>query len=57
MKKAAPLQAPAAACVQSTKAAWPQGATAGLLLVALSCAALSLTLYHLAAPREPFVQQ
>ena len=31
---------------------WPEGATAGLLLVALGCVALGAVLYQFAGPRE-----
>lgn len=34
--------------------AWPKGATAGLVLVALSCAGLAALLYHVAGPRDVF---
>ena len=34
------------------KAAWPEGATAGLLLVAASCLAVGALLYQFAGPRE-----
>ena len=32
--------------------AWPEGATAGLLLVAVSCMALGAALYQFAGPRQ-----
>ena len=41
---------------QSRKAPWPQGATAGILLVAAACLGISLTLYHLAGPRDAFAE-
>lgn len=31
---------------------WPEGATAGLLLVAVGCVALGVVLYQFAGPRE-----
>ena len=31
---------------------WPQGATAGLVLVAACCLAVGLTLYQVAGPRD-----
>lgn len=34
--------------------AWPKGATAGLVLVAVSCAGLAVLLYQLAGPRDVF---
>jgi hypothetical protein len=39
------------------RASWPQGATAGILLVAAACLAVSLTLYHLAGPRDVFADE
>jgi len=33
---------------------WPQGATAGLLIVGAACLGVSLTLYHVAGPRDVF---
>ena len=33
---------------------WPAGATAGILLVAAACLGVSMTLYHLAGPRDVF---
>lgn len=35
---------------------WPEGATAGILIVAAACLAVSLTLYHLAGPRDVFAE-
>ena len=35
------------------KAAWPDGATAGLLLVAASCVAIGSLLYQFAGPLHP----
>ena len=35
------------------KAVWPEGATAGLVLVAAGCLALGAILYQVAGPREP----
>ncbi|HXG80873.1 MAG TPA: hypothetical protein VNJ05_03645 [Sphingomicrobium sp.] len=32
---------------------WPEGATAGLLLVAFSCVALGAALYQFTSPRDP----
>jgi len=34
------------------KAAWPDGATAGLALIAVCCLAVALVLYHVAGPRD-----
>jgi len=39
------------------RASWPQGATAGVLLVAVACLAVSLTLYHVAGPRDVFAEE
>jgi hypothetical protein len=33
---------------------WPEGATAGLVLVAAACLGLGVLLYHLAGPRDVF---
>lgn len=35
---------------------WPEGATAGLLLVAAACFGLSAVLYHIAGPRDVFAE-
>jgi hypothetical protein len=37
---------------RARKHAWPAGATAGILLVAVSCIALGTLLYQLAGPRQ-----
>lgn len=34
------------------KASWPEGATAGLVLVAVGCLALGTILYQVAGPRD-----
>ena len=44
------------ACVTARRQSWPQGATAGILLVAAACIGLSMTLYHVAGPRDVFAQ-
>ena len=36
------------------KPRWPEGATAGVTLVAVSCLALAVLLYKLAGPRNIF---
>lgn len=36
----------------SHRRAWPEGATAGLLLVALSCIAVGAVLFQFAGPRD-----
>ena len=46
----------ARACVTARRQSWPQGATAGILLVAAACLGVSLTLYHVAGPRDVFAQ-
>jgi hypothetical protein len=42
--------------VTARRQSWPQGATAGILLVAGACLGLSMTLYHVAGPRDVFAQ-
>jgi hypothetical protein len=39
------------------KASWPEGATAGILIVAAACLGVALTLYHVAGPRDSFAQE
>jgi hypothetical protein len=39
------------------KASWPEGATAGILIVAAACLGVALTLYHVAGPRDVFAQE
>ena len=46
----------ARACVTARRQSWPQGATAGILLVAAACLGVSMTLYHVAGPRDVFAQ-
>jgi Na+/H+-translocating membrane pyrophosphatase len=41
-------------CATATKLSWPAGATAGILIVAAACLGVSLTLYHVAGPRDVF---
>ena len=36
------------------KAHWPEGATAGLLLVAVACAGVAALLYKVAGPSDTF---
>ena len=48
--QAAPALAPA------RKASWPEGATAGILLVAAACIAVSATLYQVIGPRDVFAK-
>ncbi|MFL6754490.1 MAG: hypothetical protein ACJ8EH_07665 [Sphingomicrobium sp.] len=38
----------------AARRSWPEGATAGILLVAAACVGLSVTLYQLAGPRDVF---
>jgi len=45
------------AVAQARKAAWPQGATAGVLIIAAACLALSIALYHVAGPRDVFAEE
>jgi hypothetical protein len=51
--KAEPSHARSAAV---RRAPWPEGATAGLLLVAAACFGLSAVLYHIAGPRDVFAE-
>jgi hypothetical protein len=37
-----------------SKPRWPQGATAGLTMVAIGCAGLVILLYRVAGPRDVF---
>ena len=46
-----------ARCIAADEAArqarkWPEGATVGLLMVAVSCMAVGLTLFQFAGPRD-----
>jgi hypothetical protein len=45
------------AYARARKASWPEGATAGLLLVAAACFGVSATIYHLAGPRDVFAEE
>ncbi len=36
------------------KTTWPEGATAGLVLVATACLGIAVLLYQIAAPRDVF---
>jgi hypothetical protein len=38
----------------SPKPRWPQGATAGLALVAIGCLGLAMLVYRFAGPRDVF---
>lgn len=40
--------------VRAVKARWPEGATAGLILVATACIGLSVLLYRIGGPRDVF---
>jgi hypothetical protein len=42
---------------QAARRSWPEGATAGVLLVAAACVGLSITLYQLAGPRDVFAAE
>jgi hypothetical protein len=46
----------AAPRLRAFAASWPEGATAGLLLVAAFCLGLSATLWHIAGPRDVFAE-
>ncbi len=50
------MQAPRAQAVAKARASWPEGATTGLLVVAAACLGLSMTLYHIAGPRDVFAE-
>lgn len=39
------------------RAPWPEGATAGVLIVAAACLGLAVTLYHVAGPRDVFAEE
>ena len=41
---------------QARRASWPQGATAGLLLVAALCLGIATALYQVAGPRDVFAE-
>ena len=47
----------ARACAEAHKLSWPQGAIAGVLLVAAACIGFSLMLYHVAGPRDVFAEE
>ena len=44
------------ASAEVQKASWPQGATAGLLLVAALCLGIATALYQVAGPRDIFAE-
>jgi hypothetical protein len=44
-------------CVTARRQSWPQGATAGLLLVAATCLGFAATLYQVAGPRNVFAAE
>lgn len=44
----------ARARAERAKREWPEGATAGLVLVAAACVGLAVVLYQLAGPRDVF---
>jgi len=46
-----------AARVPARLRSWPEGATAGLLLVAAACVGVALTVYEVAAPRDVFEEE
>jgi hypothetical protein len=48
------LHSPALA--RARKASWPEGATAGILLVAAACIGVTATLYKVAGPRDVFAE-
>ena len=44
-------------CASRTRLSWPEGATAGILIVAAACLGVSATVYHIAGPRNVFAQE
>ena len=56
MKRFRTIQLPRAQAIARARASWPEGATAGILLVAAACLGLSMTLYHIAGPRDVFAE-
>ena len=56
MKRYRTIQPPRVQAIAKARATWPEGATAGLLLVAAACLGLSMTLYHIAGPRDVFAE-
>lgn len=49
-----PKEAIARSTDERAKARWPEGATAGLMLVAAGCLGVALMLYRVAGPRDVF---
>ena len=45
------------ASAEARRASWPQGATAGLLLVAALCLGIATALYQVAGPRDVFADE
>ena len=45
------------ACAATRKPSWPQGATAGLLVIAAACLGLTTALYQVAGPRDVFAEE
>ena len=39
---------------ERAKPRWPEGATAGLVIVAVACVGLAMVLYKIAGPRDVF---
>lgn len=39
---------------ERAKARWPEGATAGLVIVAVACVGVAIVLYKIAGPRDVF---
>jgi len=53
-EKIARMRRPRAAAKQSS---WPEGATAGLLVVAAACLAIATLVYEVAGPRDVFEEE
>lgn len=47
---------PKAELNSKAKPQWPEGATAGLLVVAVACVGIAAVLYKVAGPRDVFAQ-
>ena len=43
--------------VRARQKSWPEGATAGLLLVAAVCVGVALIVYQVAGPRDVFEEE
>ena len=57
MKSNVSQHAQADAYAPPLRTSWPEGATAGVLIAASACLALSMTIYHMAGPRDLFAEE